>query len=505
MSLRRILKLLGAFFMSQGVAVLAQLIVPPIFLHRYPHGVEMYGEWIALTAAVSYLASLNAGIQTYGNSQMTLHYNRGEVQEAKIVQSSMMRILLILLLLAGGFGTALLFMPLVRWMGLRHITSTAAALTLFLMILRLVTGWIFAFNCGSHMMIGEYHRGVVWRNVQRLVAMLALAVFLWMRASFPILALTQLASMVLCTAALIIDVRFRTPILVPSLRYGTRKDMFAVLKPTAYYMLYQLGGFLCWEGPILLIQKILGPTAVAVYAVTRVVFNMSRQAIIVFTNALSQQNIELIARRSWKQLQRMYDLSERVVLLLDPTATVGVLLACPFLFSVWLHKRGLYHPGVCIMMAVISAVMALRHHKWSFQYLSNRHEGVAKVCVAAYGVMIVFTALTLGAWGIHAYLAAWLAAELVICAYVIRQNRLLFPAEFRPPLAPLARLAVLLAVAFGLAAWPVLHDATWPLHRVAAVAAFATMALLVVDYFAFGLQELQAVFQRRLKRRFSFR
>lgn len=505
MSLRRIFKLLGAFFMGQGVAVLTQLLVPPIFLHRYPHGVEMYGEWIALTAAINYLSSLNVGLQTYGNSQMTLHYNRGEVQQAKIVQSGMLRIMVILLLLAVGFGSALLFLPVARWMGLRHITSSAAALTLFLMILKLVTGWIFAFNCRSYLMIGEFHRGVVWRNTQRLIAMLALAAFLWMRASFPVLALTQLASMVLCTVALIIEVRVRAPILVPSLRYGTRKDMFGVLKPSAYYMLYALGGFLCWEGPVLLIQKILGPTAVAVYAVTRVVYNMSRQAITVFTNAISQENIELIARRNWTQLRRMYDLSERVVLLLDATATVGVLLACPLLFSVWLHKRGLYNPGICMMMAIISAVMGLRHHKWSFQWLSNRHEGIAKFCIVAYGGMIVFSALTLGKFGMHAYLAAWLAAELLICAYVIRQNRLLFPVEFRPALAPLARLAVLLISAFGLAAWPAWHDGVWPLHRVAAIALSAIVTLLVVGYFAFGLRELQDVFQRKLRSRFAFR
>jgi O-antigen/teichoic acid export membrane protein len=505
MSLKRILKLLAAFFMSQGVSVVTQLLVPPIFLHRYPHGLEMYGEWIALTAAVSYLGTLNSGIQTYGNNQMTLHYRRGEIKEAKTVQSSALRIMMMMVLVAAGVGVALLFLPIARWMGLRHIGSTAAALTLLLMILRLVTGWIFSFITNSYLMVGQLHRGVVWQNVQRLAAALALATFLWMRASFPILALTQLASMVLFTAIVLVEQRFHAPILVPSLRYGNLRDLYGVLKPSAYYMLYALGGFLCWQGPVLLIQKILGPAAVAVYAITRVVFNMARQGIVILTQSIGQENIELIARRRWKQLQRMYDLSERVVLFVNSAATVGALLACPFLLRVWLHKRELYNPGICMMMAAISAVMALRHHKWSFQYLSNRHEGVAKFCVAAYGAMIVFTALTLRARGIDAYLTAWLAAELLICGYVIRENQLLFPREFRPSLAPLLRLAVLLAAAFGAAAWPVWHDGVWPLHRVAAMAAAGTVLLLVISYFAFGLRELQDVFQRRLRRRFAVR
>ncbi|MFY9747905.1 MAG: hypothetical protein WAK25_16590, partial [Acidobacteriaceae bacterium] len=83
MSLKRILKLLAAFFTGQGVSIVTQLLVPPFFLHRYAHGVEVYGEWIALTAAVSYLNTLNSGLQTYANNQMAIHYNGGEVEQAK--------------------------------------------------------------------------------------------------------------------------------------------------------------------------------------------------------------------------------------------------------------------------------------------------------------------------------------------------------------------------------------------------------------------------------------
>lgn len=505
MNLQRIFKLMGAFFMSQGVSVVTQLLVPPIFLHRYPHGVAMYGEWIALTAAVSYLGTLNSGIQSYGNNQMTLHYNRGEVTEAKTVQSSALRIMMAMVLVAAGAGFALLFMPISRWMGLRYISSTAAALTLLLMILQLVTGWIFGFVSNSYMMVGELHRGAVWQNVRRLAAMLAMALFLWLRASFPVLALTQFLSMVVFTLVVIVEMRFRAPVLVPSLRYGNMRDLRGVLKPSAYYMLYALGGFLCWQGPVLLIQKILGPVAVALYAVTRLVFNMSRQGIIVVTQSIGQENIELIARRNWKQLRRMYDLSERVVLFFNSAATVGVLLACPLLFSVWLHRRGLYDPRICMMMAAISAVLALRHHKYAFQYLSNRHERIARFNIVVYAGMIFFTALTLRMWGIQAYLAAWLVAELLICGFVIRQNQLLFPAEFRPSRAHLPSFAMLILSAFALASWPVWHDGKWPLHWVAALAAAATLTLLVLGYFIFGLRDLREVFQRRLRRRFAVR
>jgi hypothetical protein len=232
---------------------------------------------------------------------------------------------------------------------------------------------------------------------------------------------------------------------------------------------------------------------------------MSRQGVVILTQSIGQENIELIARRNWKQLGRMYDLSERLVLFADAGLTVGTLLACPLLFSVWLHKRGIYDPGMCMMMAVISAVIALRHHKFAYQRLSNRHQGVAKISIAAYGGMIVFTALTLHAWGVGAFLGAWMVAELLICGYVIHENQLLFPKEFRPSLSPLLRFAVLLGVVFASVAWPVWHDGAWPLHWVAAMTAAAMAALLVLGYFLFGLREVQSVLQSRVRRRMALR
>jgi O-antigen/teichoic acid export membrane protein len=502
-NLRKILKLLAGFVMSQGVNLAAQLIVPPLFLRRYAHGVEMYGEWVALTAAVSYLNSLNMGVQSYANNQMTLHYNRGEIEQTKIVQSSALRLILILVVLAIAVGGSFLFMPVARWMGLRYVSSTAASLTLFLMALQLIMNWFFSFLSNSYQVTGDLHRGLNWQNAQRLTAVLALGVFLWERASFPVLASVQLTSMVVYSAAVLIELRVRAPVLLPSLRYGNARDLVGVLKPSAYYGLFTASTFLAWQGPVLLIEKLLGPVAVAIFALSRTIFSMSRQLLMTLSYSIGQETITLIAKRSWSQLRRMYDLSERVVLLFAPVLTIGTLLMAPFLFSIWLHKRDLYDPGICMLMGAISAVMGLKEHKYVFQYLSNEHIGVAKFSLAAYLTMIAGSAVTLRFFGLSAFLLCWFVTELVITAYIVAQNQKLFPVEFRPSLTPLPRLAAVLVIGFASAAWPVWHDAAWPKLRLAAVAVSLVSGLGVLCYFAFGLSGVQAVFRSRLRRRFA--
>ncbi|MDP9065074.1 MAG: hypothetical protein M3O06_04305, partial [Pseudomonadota bacterium] len=122
MSLQRILRMLASFFTGQGVSIVSQLLVPPFFLLRYADGVEVYGEWLALSAAVTYLGTLNYGIQTYANNQMTIIYNRGDVDAAKSVQSSALRLLLLLIGVVAMAGVTVFFMPVARWLNLHRVS-----------------------------------------------------------------------------------------------------------------------------------------------------------------------------------------------------------------------------------------------------------------------------------------------------------------------------------------------------------------------------------------------
>lgn len=501
MSLKRILKLLAAFFAGQGVSVVTQLLVPPFFLHRYANGVEVYGEWVALSAAVSYLNTLNYGIQNYTNNQVTIHYNRGEVEQAQAVQASSFRLLLTALVVLSLLSATVLLMPLQQWLGLKHVSSQAASLTVFFLILQMITGWCFSLIANSYMVIGEAHRGQNWANAQRLVAMLAMAAFLWNRAAFPVLALVQLLATILFCLLVMIEVRVRAPFLLPRLSNGSWQQARAMIKPSAWFMMLAVSGFLSWQGPVLLIQKFLGPAAVAVFALTRVVFNMSRQVLMTATFAIAQDISRLVGQRNWVQLRRLYELSEKVILLLVPTATVGVILMCPFLFTVWLHKRSLYDPGICLMMGAISAVMGIKEHKYQFQWSSNEHTSLSKFTLAAYSSMIVLAALLLRPLGIESLLAVWMVTEVIQVVYIMLLNTRLFPPDAGISIVPVLRLGVMLAISLSAAVWPTWRAAAWPLPLVVIVAILASVAVAFISYNVFDLSEVRAVIERRFRQR----
>jgi O-antigen/teichoic acid export membrane protein len=503
MSLRRILRMLASFFTGQGVSIVSQLLVPPFFLIRYPDGVEVYGEWVALSAAVTYLGTLNYGIQTYANNQSTIHYNRGEVDAAKTLQASAFRLLLLILAVFAVVGLGVFVMPIGRWLNLHHVGSQAASLTLYLLILQMLFNMLFALFANGYMMVGRMHRGANWMIFQRLVGTLAIAACAWFRASLPILAVVQLATVFAFAALVVIDLRRTAPILMPSLRYGRWSDTKRILKPSAHFGLLSLSSFLTWQGPVLLIQTLLGPASVTVFSLARTVFSMGRQALAILSFSIGQEITLLIGQRNWPQLKRLYDLSERVVLLLVPIFSVGVLLLSPLLFAVWLHRRNLYDPGLCLIMAVISAVMGIKEHKYQFQSSSNEHERLSKFTLGAYSAMLLVGAFLMKPFGIFGLMFAWLAAEIAQTVYILRLNVQLFPADMAISMAPVARLVAVLLVAFSLAVWPVFAAVDWPLPTVAAAAAAVTLIISVGSYYAFGLDEVRALLLSKIRQQFS--
>ena len=100
-------------------------------------------------------------------------------------------------------------------------------------------------------------------------------------------------------------------------------------------------------------QRILGPSSVVVFSITRTIYSMSRQALSAITQALGQEITELYGKHALTRLFRLYELSERVIFAMIPVVSMGTLLATPVLIAVWLHKPTLYDPYVCIIMALI--------------------------------------------------------------------------------------------------------------------------------------------------------
>ncbi|SEB90116.1 lipopolysaccharide biosynthesis protein [Terriglobus roseus] len=500
MKLKRLFQILLATFLSQGVTVISQLLVPPFFL-RYYGGVSVYGEWLALSASVNYLGMLNYGIQTYANNEMTILHSAGDTSGAKAVQANALRLLLGIIACFGTVGALVFLIPVTSWLKLHHVTPAGAQLALYLLILQIAVNMLFSLLTNGYMMVGLPHVGNHMASGQRLLSTFATAFAIYQHASFAVLAGVQLGSLLIFSLVVLIHVRVVVPVLMPNLRYGNWKGVTAILRPSGHFGLISIGGFLTWSMPVLLIQRTLGAEVTGIFGLVRTVFQMSRQILMIASGTISQDITEMWGRKEWVQLRRLYDLSERVVLFLIPVVTVGTLLLSPLLFTVWLHKRSMYQPELCFLMAVISGVLGIKEHKTQFQSSSNEHDKLSWIIVIGYSVMLLAALAPIHYFGLVGYLVTWLIWEIIQTGLVLRLNERLFPEEYRVETRPLIKLAIFTLVAFAAAAYPAVLEQRLSLPAGIGLAAAVMLVLGAAAYKVFGLDDVANLLRSRMKPR----
>lgn len=494
MSLRRIAKTGSAFLGGQGVNLITQLLLPPIFLHHY--SVAVYGDWLTLTATVTYLSTLNFGLQTFVNNQVAIHYNRGEYEEVDHLQGSALLLLLTIVLAAGALTSLVFFVPVNEWLRLSTPRNVVSA-TIYLLGLQVLARILLGFFAGMFLIVGVAYRGTNWMNAQALVFVLGTATLLFMHASFVWIAAQQFLTVVVFCILVMIDFRLKAPRLFPRLRYAQPRRFGEILRPSGYFGMLFYSNFLVYQLPVIFMQRMLGPNSVVVFSLTRTIYGMSRQGLTIMSWAIGPEITELYGKDHWKRLFRLYELSERVIFALVPVITIGTLLATPLLLTIWLHKPGLFDPYVSLLMALTSAVMGIKEHKYQFQTSSNEHTSIAKIMFFSYVVLGVLAFPGIRYFGVLGFLGLWFITEIAQVLAILRLNQRLFANVSELDFSPVYKLFAYMGIAATLGAWFVLTAEQRSLWQVGLIALVFAIVLSAIGYPLFGLAEVRTYLKSR--------
>ncbi len=428
--LKGIAKNLTASFSSHLVAVLQQVALTPLFLKNY--GVAGFGEWLTLSASVSYLGTLDFGIQTFVNQDLTVRYHRGEMDHFHVQQSTALRMLFGICLVAGTIAADVFFLPLDRWLrmdGSGEGPTVAARIVcgaVFLLAVTVFANILFGFFTGQFMVLGRAHVGQYWSNAKNACMILFAVPVLWIHGSFLAIAAAQLTAVLLCLIGVLITL-FRTGRdIFPTLRFWDGPTASTILHGSGYFALIFSSNFLVYQVPILILERGVGPAEVAIFATTRTIFSMTRNVMNAFTQAIGPEVTTLYAKQDWLRLSRLYDFSERAVFALIPIANIGALFLCPFLAHVWLHKPEMFVANVYVLCAAVSIVMSAKEHKFQFQFSTNTHRELARFMFGTYLVLVAAWFLLIPRFGISGLLWAWFTAEFVQVLFIMRLNNKFF-------------------------------------------------------------------------------
>src|SRR5438132_7041137 len=103
---------------SSDLARVGSLVLVPLFLRYW--SASLYGEYLAMFAVVSYLTSLNIGVQSAAVNRLTQAYATGDFDEYRSVQHTALAFYVTLAAAATVLIAALAWLlPIPQWIGLR--------------------------------------------------------------------------------------------------------------------------------------------------------------------------------------------------------------------------------------------------------------------------------------------------------------------------------------------------------------------------------------------------
>lgn len=495
--LKRIFKMLMAQGAGIGVLLLTQFLLPPIFLHSY--GVVGYGEWLVLSAAISYLSTLNFGITTYASNELTILRQKGDMQNYRRLQASTLALLLGLLGIGAVIVGGIALLPLNVLLHLKSVGRMEASVTAGFLGLQLLIGLLAGYYVGLFMVVQKSHRGYVWYASYRLGITLTAATLAWFHSSFAVLAIGQCTAVLIITIAILIDLRRQMrgiPLGVRGADWATAKS---TIKPSGLFGLIFMQSFLVFQVPVILLQWLLGPEIVVLFTISRTVLSTARQFLSTLTTSISPEITFSFGSGDMKKLLDIFHNSERVVFSMIPVVNLGALLFSPVLLAIWLHKPNLFEAYTYALMALISAVMSMREHKQYFQYSTNVHNRLALIVFWGNLTMIAVSIPTTWWFGLHGFLYTWLVSEATQMGLLYMENRKLFGGDPSITLVPVLKLALFMGILLPLCLLVVRYGREHSLVISGLLAAGGTAAIFAASYAMFGLSAVR----RRVAVRFS--
>lgn len=489
------LKLLAAMVASQGINIITQLLVPALFIRKY--GVPVYGEWLVLSAAVASLNTLNFGITTYVCNELTMLYQRKEMENYYRLQASSLRLLL------GILGCSLLVLPVVFFIPVArllhlHISQRDASLVIFFLGATVLVGILQAHMSTMYMVVSRMHRGSFWSNCSAVVRTAVLLLLISLHCSFVVLALGGLLVALASLVPMYIDFCVIAPHLKPTLSPYDWPTAKATLKPSGMFALLFFQNVLAFQVPVLLIQQVMGGSAVVIFSISRTLFGLVRQIISGVAGAIAPEITRTYGVRDWPGLLRIYHSSEKIIFTLVVVGNLGVLVISPVLLGFWLHKPQLFVITAYGLMAFTSAAMSMKEHKFSYQYSTNQHHELAVVSFLSYLAMSVIGYPLTMKLGVNGFMLAWLAAEVSQIFLIYRLNRKLFTDHESITPYPVFRLFAILVVGIPVCAWIASIGRAWPPVELIGVGILCMAALLAICYKVFHLQAIRGEIMGRL-------
>ena len=349
----RLLHGTGAGGFAYALGIVSNLLLLPLYLHHW--SVALYGEWMALYSVVLYLGNLDFGVTAAAITAARMAYASNDWKAFKRVQGTAWAAALAI----AGFGgvivlcLSLFYFHVDGWLHLRVMGHRDARLIFCGLAFSLLASIPGRQLIAVYTATGSFVRYQWLYNAFTAFSTILTAVALILGAS-------PVALAVLIAAASLATILFSLWLLsrgdkrlYPHLRDADWHTARSLASPTGQFGLWMLAYMLTLQGPVIILSRMLGGPAVALFTTTRTVANVVRGTLMLLRAPLGPEFSAAAVQPGKDALRRLF----RFTVGIDVTVAIGLTAILwssgNWLIRFWSHGR--IHPDPTLLHLLLLA------------------------------------------------------------------------------------------------------------------------------------------------------
>jgi O-antigen/teichoic acid export membrane protein len=420
---RRIIHGIGANGFGQAVAILIQLASVPILIHAW--GIQLYGEWITLSAIPAYLALSDIGLSLVAGNSLALIAEKGDMRQMQIIyQSTWVMVSSLSIAVLIPVVAIVWFTEPGKILSLTKITGGTLNVTLLLLFCQVAL----SMQTG----ILQLPFRALKRNPFSVAAVNVIRLLEWVVATVAVLTgggVVEVAGAFLLIRMLgnvslwLILQKIGSPLRI-GIQYASLQTIRTLLRPSLASMCFPLGLSFTMQGFILLVGGMIGSVGVAVFSIYRTFTRVPIQLATAINQAIWPELSYAFGANDTGRAKMLVLKMLQFGVVLSVLSALGVYFLGETVIDLWVTKALAHNSQLLTGLTLAALIHMLWQPFWVALMATNKHTRFASYFLAISALSILLGWVLLSAFGLTgAGYAIPLSEFLLLSAAFVSYNR----------------------------------------------------------------------------------
>jgi O-antigen/teichoic acid export membrane protein len=417
-SISRIFKNLGVNAFGQIAGTAIQLASVPIFLKAW--GIELYGEWITLSAIPTYLSMSDVGFGSVAANEMTMLVAKNDRSTALQVFHSTLLLLIGTSCLAISVGISLAWIaPWEQWLNIAHQSHRETATILSLLMLYALASLQGNFLMAGFRCEGRYATGTLIMIIIRIIECAIALMAAYIGATPTMVALAFLTVRVLGYGWLYVALHKASPWITLSFKLAKFSTVKRLARPAIAFLGLPLGNALNNQGIITVISITLGSRATAIFSTLRTLSRFVFQLINGINNAVWPELSAAYGSGNLQLAKAIHRRACQVSLWVSFVGVTGLSLTGGWILDLWTHGQVSTEGHLFAVLLLVIFVNSLWYASSVALIATNNHQKMVARYLIGTVLSLPIAIVMMRSIGLNGAGISILMTDILMTSYVL--------------------------------------------------------------------------------------